>query len=299
MTKSKHLFSIIIPTRNRLKDLDSCLQAVARLDYPADCFEVIVVDDGSSESPACVINSFRQQMQVSLVCQTHAGPTAARNTGAKRANGEFLAFTDDDCMPQRDWLQKLAAQFTRTPDHLVGGRTVNALEKNGYSTASQIIVDIVYSYYNADPANARFFAANNLAAPAGQFHEIGGFDTSFRTSEDRELCDRWRHGRLGMTYTPEAIVFHAHALTAGSFLGQHFGYGRGAFRFHQMRARRGSGRLVQDLAFYKRFPILMGRKLSELRGGRALQIAGLLIAWQAANTAGFFWEMKQASQSRG
>ena len=125
---------------------------------------------------------------MTLLTQTHAGPSAARNTAAKRARGLFLAFTDDDCMPKADWLQKLAARFAQTPDHLIGGRTLNAVNNNPYSTTSQMILDIVYSYYNADPKTARFLASSNLAIPADRFHELGGFNATFRTSEDRELA---------------------------------------------------------------------------------------------------------------
>jgi hypothetical protein len=68
----------------------------------------------------------------------------------QRAKGQFLAFTDDDCRPAADWLQALAQRFATAPDHAVGGRTVNALTNNPYTTASQLIVDFVYAYYNAD-----------------------------------------------------------------------------------------------------------------------------------------------------
>jgi GT2 family glycosyltransferase len=168
------------------------------------------------------------------------GPAAARNAGAKRAKGIFLVFTDDDCMPNSDWLQKLAARCAETPNRLIGGRTLNALHSNVYSTVSQAILDIVYSYYNSVPNQARFFASNNQAIPLAGFSELNGFDPNFNASEDRDLCDRWLHCGYRMTYAPEAIVRHAHALTLPGFCRQHFNYGRGAFRFYQRRARRGA-----------------------------------------------------------
>jgi GT2 family glycosyltransferase len=98
-----------------------------------------------------------------------------------------------------------------------------------------------YAYYNADPSQARFFASNNLVFPADGFHALGGFDTTFRTSEDRDLCNHGLHHGYHMTYAPEVIVSHAHVLTLRTFWQQHFNYGRGAFRYHRARARRGSG----------------------------------------------------------
>lgn len=298
MEEAQPLFSIIIPTYNRFEELAACLHSLTCLDYPRDCFEVIVVGDGGSALPQALVDGVRQKIDVKLLTQAHAGPAEARNTGAKRARGKFLAFTDDDCTPKADWLQKLAARFAQTPDHLIGGRTLNAKKNNPFSTTSQMIVDIVYSYYNQDPTRARFFASNNLAIPAKRFHELGGFDATFRTSEDRELCDRWLHHGYHMTYAPEAIIYHEHILTLGGFLRQHFGYGRGAFRFHRARARRGSGRFVQELGFYARFPTVLRSLLSQVRGRQALYVTTLLVAWQCANAAGFFWEMIHSKRTK-
>jgi hypothetical protein len=108
----------------------------------------------------------------------------------------------------------------------------------------QLIVDFVYAYYNADPSQARFFASNNLAFPADRFRTFGSFDTTFRTSEDRDLCDRWLYHAYRMTYASEVVVSHAHQLPLRTFWRQHFNYGRGAFRFSRARGRCGS-RLFQ------------------------------------------------------
>ncbi len=284
------LFSVIVPTYGRPGQLTTCLQALAHLHYPREHFEVIVVDDGGATPLDAVIVPFHDRLDVTLLRHPHAGPAAARNTGAARAKGQFLAFTDDDCRPALDWLQTLQRRFALVPNQIVGGRTCNALSENPYSTASQIIIDVVYAYYNANPAQARFFASNNLALPASHFLAVGGFDVTFTTSEDRELCDRWLHHGYGMTYAPEVIVYHAHTLTLRAFWWQHFNYGRGAFRFHRIRARRGSGRFRQELKFYTRLPSLLGRSLSQERGRRILLLAALMLVWQGANVAGFLWE---------
>jgi GT2 family glycosyltransferase len=279
--------SVIVPTYNRQAQLAACLESLARLDYPRDRFEVIVVDDGSVAPLEAVVAPFEDRFGLALVKQPHAGAAAARNTGAARAKGEFLAFTDDDCAPASDWLRALAARFAATPDHAIGGRTVNALSDNLYSTTSQSIIDVVYAYYNADAGRARFFASGNLAVPAKGFHAVGGFDPAFRTSEDRDLCDRWLQRGYRMTYAPEAVVYHAHALTLRTFWWQHFGYGRGAFRFHRVDVRRFLVRFRPDVRFYL---AVFRRPFSEPEIRRVLAMAGLLLVWQAANAAGFLWE---------
>lgn len=114
-------FSIVIPTYNRPEQLAVCLQACARLDYPRDCFEVIVVDDGGVEPLDGIVARFHGTLTLKLLQQENTGPAAARNRGASEASGEFLAFTDDDCSPASDWLKALGRHCVASPDCVVGG----------------------------------------------------------------------------------------------------------------------------------------------------------------------------------
>lgn len=296
MAPTAPLFSIVVPTYSRPGKLAACLQAVAGLCYSRDRFEVIVVDDGSERTPADLVGSFRDRLDVKLIVQPHAGPASARNAGAARARGEFLAFTDDDCLPASDWLKALAGRFAASPDCVIGGCTLNALPRNWYSTASQLLIHYLYLYYNTEPDRALFFASNNLALPADRFRAIGGFDTCYvrAAAEDREFCDRWlRHG-YQMIYAPEVLVYHAHALTWRTFWRQHFNYGRGAFQFHQARAQGGNGRLrLEPRSFYVR---LLRYPLSQSCEAQSLRIVALLGVSQVANAAGFLWESRLARQ---
>ncbi|MBA2450110.1 MAG: glycosyltransferase family 2 protein, partial [Chloroflexi bacterium] len=144
-------FSIVVPTYNRPRQLADCLQALAGLDYPRERFEVIVVDDGSATSLEPVVERFREKLSLTLIRQPNAGPAAARNVGAARASGQFLAFTDDDCRPSPDWLEAFAKSFGPRPDAALGGRTLNALPANAYSTATQLLLEYVNAYTHAAP----------------------------------------------------------------------------------------------------------------------------------------------------
>ena len=287
MEKQTAFFSIIIATYNRPQKICACLQSLSRLDYPRDRFEVIVVDDGSQPSLQPVVDCFLDQLDVTLLTQTNAGPAAARNAGAKRARGEFLAFMDDDCTPSPDWLQKLANRFAEIPDHAIGGQTLNPLPENPYSTASQNLLNAGYAYHNPTPGQASFFASSNLTVPAAHFHSIGGFDITFKTSEDRDFCDRWQHHGFQMTYAPEILIYHSHPLNFRAFWRRHFNYGRGAYRYHQARARRGTGRLRPNPKFYTG---LILNPLMPLQAQRVFWVRVLLVMSQVANTIGFFWE---------
>ena len=283
-------FSIIVPTYERPEQVAACLKALARLKYPRERFEVIIVDDGSQTAPNAAVEFLQGRLHVTLLLQAHAGPAAARNAGAMRARGKYLAFTDDDCLPAPDWLQALTACFDRAPDHLVGGRIINAFPENPYSTAAHLLIDYMYAHYNSDRHHANFFASNNLAVTSERFRAIGGFDTSFSLAagEDREFCDRWMHYGYQMTYAPEVLVYHAHALSFRSFWRQQFRYGRGAFSFHRARAQRTQkGIRLQAASFYLN---LLRQSFSLGHRGRRLVLAGLLLVSQGAIAMGFLRE---------
>jgi glycosyltransferase involved in cell wall biosynthesis len=287
-------FSVIIPTYERPIEIGECLQAFTRLDYPVERFEVVVVDDGSVQSIESVIEQFRKRLDVRLFAQKNTGPAGARNFGAAQAHGEFLAFTDDDCAPDMGWLRALASYFARTPDRLIGGRTLNALPQNPYSETSQIIIDVVYAHFNTNTNDARFFASNNFALSADRFHEMKGFNKSFITAEDREFCGRWLARGFGMTYAPEATIYHAHDLTLSTLWRQHFSYGRGALCFHRTRSANGSARFKPDLNFYLK---LLAASTSHARKTQAIQQTALLLWAQLANVAGFLYEKFHSATS--
>ena len=270
--------SVIIPTIRRPGPLAECLRSLAESDYPAEKLEVIVVDDGGGSEDDGVA-SVDRRLEVSILRSRKAGPAAARNAGAARAGGEILAFTDDDCRVSRGWLMHLARVIGGNGELAAGGHTVNALEGNRWSSASQGIIDVVYRHYNDADGHAKFLTTNNLAVPARAFHEVGGFDDTFKTAEDRDFCRRWRMRGLGLKYEPEALVFHAHSLTFAGFVRQHFAYGRGAFRYHFGSNSPTSDEFQTVTGFYRSLPRLVRRE-------NIVDIA----LWQAANGAGFAWE---------
>lgn len=291
--KSQLQFSIIIPTYNRPERLEQCLESIAQLDYPSNGFQVIVVDDGSPMSLKPITAKFENTLSLELIRQPNAGPASARNTGAAAAQGDYLVFTDDDCQPHPDWLKTLAEAIKDFPNTLIGGHTINALPDNIYSSASQLLIDYIYDYYNQQKGEATFFASNNFALPRELYQQLGGFDTSFplAAGEDREFCDRWLHQGFKMHYARAMKIHHAHSLKLKSFWRQHFNYGRGAFYFHKVRSQRQSQSIkVEPLTFY--FHLLV-YPFSRYQVWRALSLSGLFFLSQVANVAGFFWERYQ------
>ena len=295
MVEHPPFFSIVIPTYCRPKQLSDCLESLGCLDYPRERFEVIVVDDGSEYSLDEVVEPFQTRLNLTLICQPNLGPAAARNTGAAKASGPYVAFTDDDCQPSQEWLQQLAARVAATPDCLIGGRTKNVLKENLYSTASQLLIDYLFSYYNAKSDRPRFFTSNNLAVPTEQFHRVGGFDVDFPRpgGEDRYFCDHWSHMGYGTIYAPEVLMFHTHELGLRSFWRQHYNYGRGAFQFHKLRAQYENGRVaLEPPTFYLKMFVYP----FSLKTRRHTWLLSTLISIsQLANAAGYFRERMKST----
>jgi GT2 family glycosyltransferase len=282
-------FSIVIPTFGRPRELDRCLAGIAALDYPSDRYNTVIVDDGSPDGVSHIVDRWRDRLRIELVVQANSGPACARNRGARHATGTRVAFIDDDCVPDPRWLTALAAVFEVRPDHLLGGRVVNALPHNPFAAASQDLVSYLLRYYDGHGGRTRLFTSNNMALRNDLFREAGGFDIRFprAAGEDRDFCDRWISQGGGSTYVPDATVLHAHALTLRKFVRQHFEYGRAAAWFRRASAERRRERVsVEPLSFYSgmlRFPFNDDISL------RALECSALLALSQLANASGFLY----------
>jgi cellulose synthase/poly-beta-1,6-N-acetylglucosamine synthase-like glycosyltransferase len=282
--------SIVIPTHERPVELARCLDGVAAMTAAGPDLEVVVVNDGGTPPAAQLLERLRGRVDLVVVEQGRRGPAAARNTGIARARGAFVAFLDDDCVPAPGWLATLAARFAADPDAAVGGRTVNALPDNAFSSASQLLVDHLYAHHNGDGGAPRFLASNNVAFPRRALLDVGGFDVAFPrpAGEDRELCDRWRRRGHRMTFAPEAIVHHAHVLGPATFWRQHFAYGRGAYAFRRVRAERDG--IVIPFEPSRFYADLVRAPFRRSAGARAFALATLLVVAQLANAAGYAWE---------
>lgn len=285
MSAAAPFVSVIVPTHDRPTALARCLSSLAAQLYPGDRMEIVVVNDGGLCVPRDVLPP-TDGIACRVIDVPHGGPAAARNAGVEQARGEILAFVDDDCAAERDWLGALVARLAECPEAVVGGRVLNALAENRYARSSQILVSFLYGYYHEQGRGALpFFTTNNLAVSRRTFEDIGPFDPGFSfASEDRDWSDRCLLSGRPLVYAPEAVVYHAHFLTLGTFLHQHFRYGEGARRFHRTRAlRRGTGVRLESVAFYR------GMLLApfDARDPEAWRVAALLAASQAVAALGW------------
>lgn len=290
-TPPEPLVCVVIPTFDRPRQLGECLDALTRQTLPAAEFEVVVVDDGSSEPLDRIVAPFAPILRVRLVRQRRSGPSGARNHGASQTTAPLLAFTDDDCRPEPEWLARLVSTEREHPGALIGGWTVNGLPDDLFAATSQLIIDLVYEHFNEVGEDAYFFASNNFLCRHALFREVGGFDAEFFGvgAEDRDFCDRWRAAGLRLVSRRDARVEHRHPQTLREFLHLHYRYGRGAHHYQAQRRRRGTGTMRDDFGFHLTLPARVRRRLGRPPGyRRSARIGAALLLWQAANAVGFF-----------
>ncbi|GEM_PF-1558956 len=200
--------SVIVPTRNRRPLLRRLLEAMAKQSF--DDFEVIVVDDGSADgSPDEVTESARAGAPVRLVQGSGEGAVAARLAGVEASRGEYLAFTDDDCIPHADWLAQGVAALDAGADVVQGvtrphGR-VRPLDRTIWVERH----DGLYNTCNVFYRRSAYDAAGGFLPAAG---DVLGFRPDRRAKnlgfgEDALLG--WRVRRAGRAaFAPDAVVEH-------------------------------------------------------------------------------------------
>ena len=267
-------FSMVVATGNGSLALQRLLTSLLAQDYPREAFEVIVVDDGGTGSLQATVEPFYPGLQIRLLpLSAHGGP--ARHQGVQASRFSWIAFVDDDCQLAPNWLQEMAQMALQHPHSALGGQSVNALQDNVWSQASQ---EIMAARYGDDQRGERgtCFATVNLVVPRVLYDQMGGGD-------DREFCRRWIQRGFAMHFAPEAVTFHHHDLSLVRFWELHFRYGRGSYRFTL-----GGGRQVRlGPGFFVSLVVRSLRLRPILRG---LWVAVAIVLAQVAKLGGYLRE---------
>jgi glycosyltransferase involved in cell wall biosynthesis len=194
--------SIVIPNHNMAKSIGICLEAVFASDYPD--FEVIVVDDCSTDNSIGIINKYPCRL-ISL--KEHAGASKARNTGAASCSGEIIFFTDADCILQKDTLRLISDAMRESGDSVVigGTYTVEPYDKDFFSRFQSVSINYSETKYLENPD---YIASHALAIDARTFRESGGFPEFLPMIEDVELSHILRDSGQRLVMRPEILIQH-------------------------------------------------------------------------------------------
>ena len=194
--------SVVVATHNRRHLLARLVRALERQDN-APAYEVVVVDDASTDGTAEELERLRTTAQIPLThvrLDANRGPATARNTGWKRAGAPLVAFTDDDCAPQPGWLAALARRLGE--DDVVQGRTLPDPDQSTNRNAFSHTVRVEDEW--------GFYEACNMGYRRSVLERLGGFDESFRRpfGEDTDLAWRAKRSGASVAFEPDALVLH-------------------------------------------------------------------------------------------
>ncbi len=222
-------FSLIIPVRNRPDELRRCLQSITGGTSPAARYEIIVVDNGSTDKTPAVA----RELGARLIYEPQPNRCLARNAGAAAAAGDWLVFLDSDCVAEPCWLQSLASKITDSPDAppaIIAGAILPAEPATLVEAyiAQRRWIDQEKFLAPGRRYSPPFAATANLAIHRDVFQQVGGFDPQLKTAgEDADWC--WRAAQAGwrIEYCPQAAVTHHHRATLAGLWRQAYHYGQG------------------------------------------------------------------------
>jgi GT2 family glycosyltransferase len=211
--------SVVVCSHNGARTIRECCEGLAALSYPS--YEVIVVDDGSTDETAAIAASFGFR----VISTPNHGLSNARNTGLAAAVGELVAYIDDDATPDPQWLDYLVHTFETTSHAAAGGPNVPPLDSP--------IADAV-AHAPGGPIHvlltdtvAEHVPGCNMAFRREALEAVGGFDPQFRTAgDDVDVC--WKIQAAGWTigFSPAALVWHHRRASVRGYLRQQVGYGK-------------------------------------------------------------------------
>lgn len=213
--------SVVVASYNGARTLPACLESLTRLNYPD--YEVIVVDDGSTDATPALAARFPQFRWVRH--ERNLGLSAARNTGIAAAQGEVIAFTDADCRADEDWLYYTVGELLESSAAGVGGPNLPPPDDSWVAAAVMVSPGGPAPVLLTDRL-AEHVPGCNMVFWKRALLEIGGFDPQFRRAgDDVDLCWRLRqHGGL-IGYSHAGFVWHARRSTVRAYLAQQAGYG--------------------------------------------------------------------------
>ncbi len=204
---SENIFvSVIIPVFNDVKRLEICLKALENQTYPKLAYEVIVVDNGSTESPDVIVDQFTQ---ASLTNESQPGSYIARNKGISVAKGEIIAFTDSDCIPAVNWIEAGVNKLLSEPKcGLVAGKIEMFFKTPGQPTIVEMYDTVTFLQQQKYIEFEHYGATANLFTFKKVIETVGDFNSKLKSGGDLEWGQRvFAQGYLQL-YAEDCCVAH-------------------------------------------------------------------------------------------
>ena len=221
--------SVVVPVYNGGRTIRSTVECL--LGQTLRPHQIIVVDDGSTDDTAEVLEGFGGR--ITLLRKSNGGPASARNVGVRACTGELIAFTDSDCLPDKDWLRELVKGFY-APGIAGAGGTVRGV-------APGLVGEYTDMIGGLNPGFAPGGVVTRLVTANACFRRdallgVNMFDERFRKpgGEDTELSIRLRSAGYELSYVERAVVLHHHRQTIRGFLKTIANYGEGHYLIERL-----------------------------------------------------------------
>ncbi|MBN1561081.1 glycosyltransferase [candidate division KSB1 bacterium] len=229
---SDNFLSVIVPSYNRKDEIEALLTSLEEQELGVDKFEVIIVDDGSSDGTDSWLYNFSKnsRLHINFVRQDHQGPGAARNLGMLAARGDLFIFIDSDCLAPPDWLKLIKKTFDEDPTmRAFGGRD------DARADFPPLLLAINYSMTSFLTTGglrgsrrkrlAKFYPRSfNMGMHRKLYEKIGGFG-ALRHGQDIELSNRILKSGEKVVYIHDAVVYHKRRTSLRTFFRQVFNWG--------------------------------------------------------------------------
>lgn len=245
--------TIVIPVRNGETTIGRCLQAICAQHWEGDPLEIIVVDNGSTDRTLQMIAD--EFPSVRLLRESKLGVSHARNLAIREANGDWIAFTDADCVPTPTWIHALVQRATENQDvSFVGGAIRALLPTTSIGLFSENLFDQKRSIEQETPPS---FISANLLARKDELVRVGMFNPRYPRGQDTELA--WRsHFQFGakFAYAKDAVVEHANGSTWLGLIKKAWQHGIGSSRLvddYQRELKIDPRKRCRDTRLFKEF----------------------------------------------
>jgi glycosyltransferase involved in cell wall biosynthesis len=197
--------SVIIPLLDDPARLETCLSALARQSFSRP-FEVVVVDNGSADDPARLVGGFGFAR---LLREPRRSSYAARNRGVRAARGQVLAFTDSDCIPAEDWLERGHARVMALDEPAFVAGRIEVFPRDAGATTTAERYELLHGFPQRRFAEELHFAATaNLLVSRDALAQVGEFSDELISSGDREWGQRAADRGVAAVYADDAAVRH-------------------------------------------------------------------------------------------
>lgn len=223
--------SIIIPTYNRCEELEELLESLAMQTYPEERFEIVLVDDGSTDETKALTDHFLEAhgLPIRYFYQQTQGPGPSRNLGMEKAEGDVFVFIDSDCIAPPDWLENIAAAMADGSVDAFGGPDQC---RSDFPPLLKAIDYSMTSFIGTGGARgttgikvAKYYPRSfNMGFRREVYERIGGM-SNLRHGQDMEFSNRLHRQGFHIAFLPDIGVYHKRRTSLKRFFKQIFNWG--------------------------------------------------------------------------